>query len=290
MDFLAIAGSVLTFMWRPIQRSPAVWPGLMAALAFTAGHAQTARPAPPPAQKPSIEDLVKHQSVMLSGVTVTALGPCTTPPLDEDSAKAPHVVDTFPRKGSVVRPGLLFLRITFDKPMSYCSYRLVNALNVPRARLLDVNPQLSPDRKSFFFMVTTEPNTRDTIWFKSDKSPDGQTAGFQSKYGVGANEYELVFSTTGAAPMSDPGEIVRADPEMARIVAEKGNFLKLHAPRRDDGVHLMACQNCGEDLRSAYEDTSGVKVNAEKRLSPETAEPNRTATTLASPVEGSAPH
>ncbi len=182
----------------------------------------------------------------VSGITVSALEPCTTPAPKGMRAPTPHVVSTFPERDSVVKPGLLFLRVTFSERMSRCSFQLM----MPQANMtiLPIKSQLSPDRKTFLFAINTDPNRRYAFRFGSDGSYR-VPSNFKSMYGVAAEDYPIHFTTSSDPATSDVVTALAEDHGLEGVLTGRGYFIKLWVPRsRNNGNPI--CGNCSGDLRT----------------------------------------
>jgi hypothetical protein len=73
--------------------------------------------AAPPAV-PTVSELVVTATRAVSELTVTAKARCIPPERGAERAERPKVVASFPTRGAIVRPGLLVMRVTFDRPMA----------------------------------------------------------------------------------------------------------------------------------------------------------------------------
>ncbi|WP_394760854.1 hypothetical protein [Phenylobacterium sp.] len=89
----------------------------MAGLLLVAGAARGAEPAA------SVEALVVTAPKTIAELLVTANIKCVAPDRLGNPGTRPKVVSSFPARDAVVRPGLIVMRVTFDKPMA-CAGRL----------------------------------------------------------------------------------------------------------------------------------------------------------------------
>lgn len=104
-------------MVEPIHSRRAQWTWLAAAgLAVVAVPAFAAEPVNP--TPTTVSELVVTATKALSELTVTAKAQCLSPDGGAGRAERPRVVNVFPARGAVVRPGLLVVRVTFDRPMA----------------------------------------------------------------------------------------------------------------------------------------------------------------------------
>ena len=146
-------------------------------------------------------DVVVHRATPLSGVTV---GMKTCPegrkPPDPEIA-APKLVSTFPANGARVRPGVMVLRLTFDRPMTCPGVLDVDkALPNPCPAPL-VEPMISKDRRTFLTVCMIMENRRYGMKLHHFMSVAGRTADLA----------ELVFETSAAAPAATVGEALAQD-------------------------------------------------------------------------------
>ena len=114
---------------------------------------------------------------------------------------APKVVGVFPANGAVVRPGIVVVRVTFDRPMS-CDASFAGNSNLP-------NPCpgawreafLSQDGRSFRTVCEVAADTRYRMVLHS----------FRSANNVMASPYTVTFSTSGSAPIGSVREALAQD-------------------------------------------------------------------------------
>lgn len=132
------------------------------------------------------------------------------PPKRDPLTPSPHVVSTFPAHGSVVRPGLIYLRVTFDEPMSCKGFFM------PMARMRAPCNQerqvwlLSFDRKTIRTLCRIEPNS----FYGVRMSIDLPGAQFISLAGHPMDPYEFSFRTSAGPEVVTPREAVDQDEEM----------------------------------------------------------------------------
>ncbi len=165
------------------------------------------RKAPPTAV--SGIDVVVHRATPLSGVTV-GLKTCPEgrkPP--DPEIPAPRLVSTFPEKGAKVRPGVMVLRLTFDRPMTCIGLldtdgMLPNPCPAPLSE-----PMISRDRRTFLTVCMIMENRRYGMRLHRFMSLAGHTA----------NVSELVFDTSTAAPASTVGEALVQDRWMLQMAS-----------------------------------------------------------------------
>ncbi len=114
---------------------------------------------------------------------------CTGGPAKNKSR--PRVVATFPADGSVVRPGVVVVRVTFDQPMA-CDASFDGTSDLPNpcpGRWREVT--ISQDRRSFRTVCEVKADARYRLTLHS----------FRNSRGL-AIPAEATFSTSGAAPIA----------------------------------------------------------------------------------------
>jgi hypothetical protein len=202
-------------------------------------HAQA--PAPPsPSPSPSAAATVSELLVLarkpttLSGVEVTARrtptlsdvdviakGPCIIPRPRGVPDTRPQVVDSYPRFGQTVPPGVMILHVTYDQPMSRCPVFLLNA-GSDLARLEQKLAWQTPDRRTLFFIVDLQPRQDYRLWLNAPPAPGlkrmilGQT--FRSRYGTIAAPHMVAFSTSSGPPTETAQDVLRADPSLDALL------------------------------------------------------------------------
>jgi hypothetical protein len=140
-------------------------------------------------------------------LTVTPEAACLAPKPDR-SAPRPRVVSTFPANGAQVRPGVLVLRITFDRPMSCSGF----FTGIPKLK----NPcplghqqwTLSFDRKVIRTVCRVEPTGAYGVGVSGN--PD---ATFLSLAARPLEPYEFRFTTSAAPDVLTTGESLDQDPD-----------------------------------------------------------------------------
>jgi hypothetical protein len=113
----------------------------------------------------------------------------------------PHVVNVFPAKGAVVRPGIVVVRVTYDRPMS-CDASFVGRSDLPNpcpGQWREVT--ISQDGRSFRTVCDVAPNSRYRLVLHSFKSADN----------VMATPYDVSFSTSGTARIGTIMEALAED-------------------------------------------------------------------------------
>ena len=125
-------------------------------------------------------------------------------------APTPKLVSTFPPRGSVVRPGLLILRLTFDAPMT-CDGLLDShegLLDPCPAPLND--PVISTDRRTFLAVCRLKKSSHYGMWLnRSLWRPFTSVAGRQ------VEPAEIVFDTSDGPDVTDVKEALAQDKVLA---------------------------------------------------------------------------
>jgi hypothetical protein len=209
------------------------------------------------APAPGASGAVPEPSSTVQGVTVTGrkpdagpsnakllhLVPCSVLRPQGQAITTPYVVDSYPKPGQQVPPGLLFLRVTFSEPMSRCGFLLTPVGSSTEPDLLGAKARLSSDLRGFFFVARTEPGASYTISFNNDQQP----AHFRSLFGeVGARTFELSFSTSKAEPLRRVDEALKGDPRLGEFLKMPGRVIELWVPRRRASGPI--CGNCNGEL------------------------------------------
>jgi hypothetical protein len=131
--------------------------------------------------------VVAHKATVVDGVTVTL---CTAAARTPDpAAKPPMIVETSPAQGATVPTGWAPLSLTFDQPMSNCSfaYSPDYPLSFPQ---LSGQPPVIRDRRTLVLMVFLKPGQTYGL-----KLNDAQHPFFIGRSGLSAMPMELRFST-----------------------------------------------------------------------------------------------
>jgi hypothetical protein len=174
--------------------------------------------AAPPAG-PTVSELIVTASKTVSELTVTAAAKCLEPEAFSERAERPKVVSSFPARGAVVRPGLLIIRVTFDRPMA--CYGLFTGA-APLENPCPASPQamlLSYDRRTIRTVCVVEPGARYGLWLSQD--PNAHS--FLGLTGLPSLPYRLEFATSDEAPLTAVCEALNADAATARQLAGRGN-------------------------------------------------------------------
>jgi hypothetical protein len=127
---------------------------------------------------------------------------------DDRRPPSPKVVSSFPAKGDVVRPGLLVLRVTFDRPMT-CLGLLQNHLPFPDPCPPPLRqPMISRDKRTFLTVCMVEANRHYGLWLDNFASVGGRTL----------PPYELVFDSSDRSDIATLEEAVAQDTWLRKAV------------------------------------------------------------------------
>lgn len=175
-----------------------------------------------PAAKPAtVEELVVTAPTTIAELTVSATLKCLAPDKLGNPTSRPKVVSSYPARGAVVRPGLLVLRVTFDRPMA-CAGRFV--ARTPRPSPCSEGAQqmlLSYDRKTVRIACSTAPDGQYGVSVNRELQGDV----FLGLTGLPAEEFGLDFTTSAGPPLGSVCEALAQDPETARQLARGGRKL-----------------------------------------------------------------
>jgi hypothetical protein len=166
-------------------------------------------------------DVTARRPTTLSGVDVKAKGPCVIPRPRGAPDGPPRVVDSYPRFGQTVAPGVLVLRVTYDQPMSRCAVFLLNA-GGGLARLEQKLAWQTSDRRTMLFIVDLDPANDYRLWLNAPwTSGPGRMflrRTFLSRYGTPAVPRMIAFSTSRGPPTVTAEDVLRADPGLGPLL------------------------------------------------------------------------
>lgn len=187
--------------------------GLMSALPGVSA----AGPQPAADDAATVSELVVTALKTVSELTVTAKIQCLEPDRMAERARRPKVVSAFPGKGSVVRPGLLVVRVTFDQPMA-CdgAFTAAPPLQDPcpgAARKM----LLSYDRRTVRTVCIVAPGAQYGAWVSQDPT----ARSFTGLGGLPSESYRLSFSTSAASPVTSICDAMAEDEETAREIRKR---------------------------------------------------------------------
>jgi hypothetical protein len=186
------------------------------AMALPPGLASAA-PDPSPQPGPTVSEVVVTANKTLSELTVTAKIKCLSPDRLAGGER-PKVVSAFPGKGAVVRPGLLIMRVTFDKPMA-CDGLFAEAH--PLANPCPDSPQklsLSYDRRTVRTVCIVAANARYGAWVSAD--PNG-SFNFVGLTGLPSEPYRLDFMTSAEPEITTVCEALSEDTVAAAEIRKR---------------------------------------------------------------------
>ena len=176
---------------------------LLAVFVSGAPMMATAQPSAAPAAGPAAEIAPSTEEL-----TVTAQASCL-PPRRDNSLEPPRVVSTFPAHGQVVRPGVLYLRVTFDQPMTCKGFFGAMAhVKTPCGTGRQVW-LLSFDRKTIRTLCHTDPMSQ--YGLRISGAADAQLI---SLGGHPLAPYEFTFMTNSGPEVASPSESLSEDTEM----------------------------------------------------------------------------
>ena len=188
---------------------------IAAAMVMATTRAALAAPAPEPA---SVSELLIEGAKTVSELTVTAAVKCLGPDKFNQRADQPKVLDSFPKKGAVVRPGLLVVRVTFNRPMA-CAGGF--AADPPLQNPCPGLPRemvLSYDRRTVRTVCVVEPNAQYGLWLSQD--PNGDS--FMGLAGLPSLPYRLNFTTSADPAVATVCDALVQDEETARQIRARG--------------------------------------------------------------------
>ncbi|HEX4098309.1 MAG TPA: Ig-like domain-containing protein [Caulobacteraceae bacterium] len=144
----------------------------------------------------------------VQGLTITPARGCPKPrsPADPE-VPAPKLVSTFPAEGATVKPGVFFLRLTFDLPMA-CPARIARDHPLPNPCPGPlVSSMISRDRRTFLATCWVSPNVH-----------YGVKLAATSIAGHALEPRELRFSTSDAKAVRTADEAIAEDPVLQAMV------------------------------------------------------------------------
>ena len=165
----------------------------------------------------TVSELIVTASKTVAELTVTAKIKCLAPDKMGERAGRPKVVSTFPGKGSIVRPGLLVIRVTFDQPMA-CEGALTGA--PPLQNPCPGMPQqmlLSYDRRTVRTVCVVEPGAQYAVWLSQDPT----ARSFLGLGGLPSEPYRLNFSTSPEPAVTTVCDALVEDGETARQIRSR---------------------------------------------------------------------
>jgi hypothetical protein len=186
--------------------------GLIGGLA--AGAPSRAADAPQEANTVSEVVVIANRPPTVEELAVVARAECL-PPKPEKGSAPPKVVSSYPRQGQEIRPGLVILRVTFDKPMACSGFFAVlpsrekNPCSGAHQDFSRQNFLMSYDRKTIRVPCVVEAGKSYTLGLNEmNVSPV-----FNSLQQRLLTPYRMNFKTSSAAPIQTIPDALSADPE-----------------------------------------------------------------------------
>jgi len=220
--------------------------GGLAALLLALPTMARAGPQADPAKPVSEVVATAIKSVSELVVTAPVKCPRTSGVLNLDLPAKPVVVSTYPAQGQKVRPGLVVVRVTFDRPVA-CAGGFSNDPPL-------VNP--CPDRVQHMVLSFDRRTVRTVCLLDRDKAYGLRLNkepgnGFRTVDGAVGEEFDLRFSTTLEDPTTDVCEAVRQDTAML-VEVEKAHPLNC-APRDDPQSAMVKAEVERRDMAARAE-------------------------------------
>jgi hypothetical protein len=199
----------------------------------TAPRAGAADPAEPP--RKTVSELVVTANKTVSELVVTAAKCPTVHGLNLDLPRKPAVVSTFPSEGQMVRPGIVVMRVTFDRPVA-CAGGFSNNPPLPNPCPDRVQRMvLSYDRRTVRTVCVVDPDTQYAVRLNRDPGD-----AFRTVDGATGEPFDLKFSTSLEAPITDVCSAIREDVAMLAEV-EKTEALDC-TPRDDPDLTMVKAE------------------------------------------------
>jgi hypothetical protein len=161
---------------------------------------------------------VSAEAATVSELLVTASVKCLQPDRSDDHAERPRVIDSYPKKGSLVRPGIVVVRVTFNRPMA-CDgafaqdMSLANPCPGQHREML-----LSYDRRTFRTVCAVNPGTEYGVVLSQDPTVNS----FMGLAGLPSMPYRLTFTTSTGVPVTTVCEAMLLDEVTARQLRAAG--------------------------------------------------------------------
>jgi hypothetical protein len=170
----------------------------------------------PPNGRPSVGQLRMPSvpATTVSEITVLPRAVCL-PPSRDDSVPPPKIVDSFPANGAVLRPGLVVVRVTFDRPMSCEGFFFSDPLHSVACPHHRQDMLLSLDRRTIRTVCRLDAGRIYTL-ILNDAPANGPERDarnvFESLTGSAASPYEVKFNTSSGEPVRTVREALLEDP------------------------------------------------------------------------------
>ena len=179
-----------------------------------AAGAAAAQPADPTVPSATVRGVTVTARRPMAELVVQARKVCFLPPQDGESPTAPQVVDIYPRPGAIVPSGLVFVRITFDQPMSRCSYSVTTLPKLPFPDQLKTRPRVTADLKTFLLPAWTQPNQDYLLTVNGPPF-----VFFKNIFGQAAKSHPVLFKTSEIVTRSEQ-EAASGDPQLGVLLAK----------------------------------------------------------------------
>jgi hypothetical protein len=148
---------------------------------------------------------ILSDSAEVAGVTVSAKEKCYSPKTGRHGLE-PHVEDVYPKQGSIVAPGLIVIRVTFDTNMD-CGCTIVSSSAISPIRC-GSHIWLIPGRKVFKVLCALESNSTYDLYLNGE----GYRSYFRDIWGDKLKPYHYTFSTNNTALVKTLHEAIMRDP------------------------------------------------------------------------------
>jgi hypothetical protein len=194
---------------------------LLLALAPLSAAAQIA-PRPPATRPPVGAVRLAPRESTVDEITIMPRAVCRSPKKDPD-VPPPKIVSTFPGPDDVVRPGVVVVRVTFDRPMSCDGFFFTDkVLDRSTDTLFEKacpdgvqDLLLSLDRLTIRTVCHLRAVSRYSLWM-NDRPASGPrlnlTNQFISLAGWPVDPYQLNFFTNNGRPVRTIREALHEDP------------------------------------------------------------------------------
>ena len=186
---------------------------IAAAMVLATASPALAAPAPKDAT-PTVSELVITGAKTVSELTITAAVKCLGPDKGNERADRPKVVDSFPKRGAVVRPGLLVVRVTFNRPMACAGGFTADPPLQNPCPGLPREMVLSYDRRTVRTVCVVEPNAEYGLWLSQDPTANS----FMGLAGLPSLPYRLTFTTSSEPTVTTVCDALVQDEDTARQI------------------------------------------------------------------------
>jgi hypothetical protein len=209
---------------------------LVAIALFAAVAAPRARAADPPEPpRKTVSELVVTANKTVSELVVVAAKCPTIHGLNLDLPHKPTVVGTYPAEGQMVPPGIVVMRVTFDRPVACAGgFSDIPPLANPCPDRVQ-HMLLSYDRRTVRTVCLLDPDKLYAV--RLNREPG---AAFRTVDGATGEPFDLKFSTSLEAPTTDVCAAIREDAAMLAEV-EKAQALDCR-PRDDPQITMVKAE------------------------------------------------